>query len=70
MRSLAISGPLLSKLGVIAVVVLAFLRAVWNPDAGFPAVSFWLLLFMAAATAAHDEVEFSAEDRSDCTRPA
>lgn len=69
-RSFAISGWLLSKLGVIAVIALAFLRAVWNPDAGFPAIGFWLLLFMAAAKATQDDDEVTAGDRGDLAREA
>ena len=55
LRSFAIPPSLLSKIGVAAVIALAFLRAVWHPEAGIYAIGFWLLLFIAAAKAKHED---------------
>jgi hypothetical protein len=51
LTSFAVSAELVSKVGMAAVIFLSFLRAVWHPEAGFPAIGFWLLLFFAAVKA-------------------
>ena len=40
----------LAKIGVGTTLVVAFLRAAYEPGAGLGAIEFWLLLFFSAAT--------------------
>jgi hypothetical protein len=53
-HALAVPRPVLVKIGMAGVIALTFLESAYNPEQGFHAIEFWMLLFTAAATQDND----------------